>query len=82
MKPSGQFHAVWMAADICVRIGRRIRVLRTEKGWTQAMLADHAELTREHLSELENGHKEIGVRALEKIAQALEVSLREFFAEL
>ncbi len=37
------------------------------------MLADHAELTREHLSELENGHKEIGVRILEKIARALDI---------
>ena len=62
-----------------MRIGRRIRVLRTDRGWTQAMLADHAELTREHLSELENGHKEIGVRALEKIAQALGVNLHQFF---
>jgi transcriptional regulator with XRE-family HTH domain len=43
------------------------------------MLADHAELTREHLSELENGHKEIGVRSLEKIAQALDRTLPEFF---
>ena len=68
-----------MAKDICVRIGRRIRVLRTERDWTQAMLADHAGLTREHLSELENGHKEMGVRALEKIANALDLNLRQFF---
>jgi transcriptional regulator with XRE-family HTH domain len=68
-----------MPKDICVRIGRRIRVLRTERGWTQAMLADHSELTREHLSELENGHKEIGIRTLEKITLALELSLPEFF---
>ena len=46
------------------------------------MLADHAELTREHLSELENGHKEIGVRALEKITRALDVTLSEFFEGL
>ena len=62
-----------------MRIGRRIRVLRTEREWTQAMLADHADLTREHLSELENGHKEMGVRALEKIASALDVNLDKFF---
>ena len=68
-----------MATDICVRVGRRIRILRAEREWTQAMLADHAELTREHLSELENGHKEIGIRALEKISQALDVSLHQFF---
>ena len=50
-------------------------MLRDEKGWTQAMLADHAGLTREHLSELENGHKEMGVRSLERLAGALSVSL-------
>ena len=43
------------------------------------MLADHAELTREHLSELENGNKEIGVRTLERIAWAFDLTLREFF---
>jgi transcriptional regulator with XRE-family HTH domain len=62
-----------MATDICIRIGRRIRVLRTEHGWTQAMLADHAAVAREHLSELENGKKELGVRTLERIAEALGV---------
>lgn len=68
-----------MATDICVRIGRRIRVLRTKRGWTQVMLADHAGLTREHLSELENGKKEIGARTLDRIAKALEVKLVGFF---
>ncbi len=68
-----------MAIDICVRIGRRIRVLRSERGWTQAMLADHAELTREHLSELEAGKKEIGARALLRIAEAFGIILSEFF---
>lgn len=68
--------------DICVKVGRRIRVLRTARGWTQAMLADHAELTREHVSELENGHKEIGIRALEKIVRALDVTLEQFFERL
>ena len=68
-----------MATSICVKIGRRIRVLRTARGWTQAMLADHAEIAREHLSELENGHKEIGAKTLQRIAQALEVNLSKFF---
>jgi len=46
------------------------------------MLADHAELAREHLSELENGHKEIGVRALERISVALGTDLHQFFKDL
>jgi len=44
------------------------------------MLADHAELGQDHLSDLELGKKEICVRALERIAEALEVSLEQFFA--
>jgi transcriptional regulator with XRE-family HTH domain len=45
------------------------------------MLADHAEIAREHLSELENGRKEIGIRTLERIANALDLPLSEFFAD-
>jgi transcriptional regulator with XRE-family HTH domain len=65
-----------------VRIGRRIRVLRTQREWTQTMLADHAELTREHLSEIERGRKEVGVRGLERIVKALGVGLAKFFEGL
>ena len=46
------------------------------------MLADHAQLTREHLSELENGHKEIGIKTLERVTGALATSLHQFFADL
>jgi len=46
------------------------------------MLADHAELTREHLSEIERGRKEVGVRGLERIVRALGVSLAEFFGQI
>jgi len=41
------------------------------------MLADHASLTREHLSELESGKKEVGARTLERIANALDIDLSE-----
>ena len=71
-----------MAKDICARVGKRIRELRAARGWTQAMLADHAELAREHLSELERGRKEIGIRALARVAAALEVELDKFFTDL
>ena len=43
------------------------------------MLADHAGITREHLSELENGKKEIGARTLDRISRALELKLAQFF---
>ena len=65
-----------------MRLGRRIRVLRTKRGWTQTMLADHAEITREHLSELENGRKEAGIRTVEQIANALDMTLEGLFQRL
>lgn len=46
------------------------------------MLADHAVLGRVYLSEIENGRKEVCVRALERITDALSVSLAEFFQKI
>lgn len=66
-----------MASDICVRVGRRIRELRQEKGWSQQLLADHAELERAHLSRLEEGKREAGLRVLERIARALDVEVED-----
>jgi transcriptional regulator with XRE-family HTH domain len=62
-----------MANDICVRLGRRIRRLRDQRGWKQYDLAAHAKLTRTHISRLENARKEIGLRALEKVASAFDM---------
>lgn len=62
-----------MANDICSRVGERIRELRGAKGWTQQMLADHSGVERAHLTKLEEGKREAGLRTLEKIAVALDV---------
>jgi len=61
--------------DICVVVGQRIRELRAEKGWSQQLLADHSELSREHVNKLETGQVEPGLRALERIALALDITL-------
>jgi transcriptional regulator with XRE-family HTH domain len=66
-----------MASDICARVGRRIKELRQEKGWSQQLLADHAELERAHLSRLEEGRREAGLRVLERIARALDVDVED-----
>jgi transcriptional regulator with XRE-family HTH domain len=66
-----------MASDICVRVGRKIRALRRAKGWSQQLLADHAELERAHLSRLEEGRREAGLRVLERIARALDVEVED-----
>jgi putative transcriptional regulator len=62
-----------MAKDICARVGNRIRELRQAKGWSQQILADHAQMERSHLTRLEDGKREAGLKILEKIADALGV---------
>jgi len=66
-----------MAIDICVRAGRKIRTLRSERGWTQQQLADMAGIGRVHVSELENGKREAGLRMLERIASTFGVRITD-----
>jgi len=60
--------------DICVRLGQRIRNLRTKRGWSQTYMAVHLGLDRSYISDLERGKREICIRNLEVIAIGLEMS--------
>jgi transcriptional regulator with XRE-family HTH domain len=64
-----------MATDICVALGRRIRELRKAKGWRQIDLAEHSGVHEVHISDLERGSREVGIRTLQSLARALGVSL-------
>ena len=63
-----------MASDICVKLGERIRKLRVAKNWRQIDLAEHSGVHEVHISDLERGTREIGLRTLKKIADALETT--------
>jgi DNA-binding XRE family transcriptional regulator len=67
-----------VAIEISVRFGRRLNELRTRRGWTQAYLAEVSGLGRSHISELENGRREAGLRAVEMLALSFEMSVSEF----
>ena len=71
-----------MAKDICALVGRRIRQLRTAKGWTQTYLSVHAGVGRNYLSDVELGKKEIGLRNLQLLALSLDVKTAELLAGL
>jgi len=66
-----------VVSALCLRIGRKIATLREDKGWSQRMLADHADIEQAHLARIESGLVEPGILVLEKIATALGVSLLE-----
>lgn len=65
---------VEMATDVCERLGKRIRELRKRKGWRQIDLAAHSEIGKNHISELEQGRREICLRNLIALAEALGVT--------
>ena len=66
--------------DIQVKIGVRIKELRTEKNLTQEAVAFKAEVDRTFMNHVENGKRNISVGTLEKIiCNGLETSFKEFF---
>lgn len=67
-----------MPSDVCVQLGERIRQLRKEKGWRQIDLAEQSGIHEVHISDLERGAREVGLRHLAALAAAFEMSLSEF----
>ena len=59
------------------QVGRRIRQARQDRGWTQAVLAEQAQLSATYLSHVEHGRKQISLEALVRIAKALNLSLNQ-----
>jgi transcriptional regulator with XRE-family HTH domain len=59
--------------DQRVQVGRRIRALRTERGWSQERLADAAGLGRHSIYRTELGTHSASLDAIVMIAHALGV---------
>jgi len=68
--------------EVKEKIGNRIRDLRQEKGISQKDLAYDADLDRSYIASVENGQRNISIVNIEKIANALKVSLKEFFFDV
>ena len=58
-----------------ISVGRRIAIARTEKGYSQATLAEKANISVSHLSNIERGRKSLSAEVLFKIAEALQTSV-------
>jgi transcriptional regulator with XRE-family HTH domain len=71
-----------MARDICKATGERIRKLRRAKNWRQIDLAEQSGVHEVHISDLERGTREAGLRTLSKIAHALGTTLSEMLKGL
>lgn len=63
-------------------LGRRIRELRKQKGWSQERLADEAAMHRTYMWGIERGSRNPSIGHLTRIADALEVPLSALFKAL
>jgi len=65
--------------EIKKNIGLRIKELRTKLGISQQELSYRCELDRTYITSVENGKRNISIVNLEKIAHALNLTIKEFF---
>lgn len=63
-----------------ILIGEQIRKKRKEKGWNQEYLCELADISRTHLSNIENGTKTASVVVLRRLAVCLDVKLEYLFS--
>lgn len=65
--------------DARASLGRRVRVLRLERDYTQERLAERAGISYKFVGEVERGTANASVDTLEKIASALDVDVVDLF---
>jgi len=57
----------------------RLRILRAEREWSQAALAEHLEVSRQTVNAIENGKYDPALPLAFKIARVFEQSIEEIF---
>ena len=67
--------------EIKTTIGLRIKTLRESKSISQKDLAYSSDLDRSYIASVESGKRNISIINIEKIAMALQVSLKDFFGD-
>lgn len=65
--------------DVKLKIGQRINELREQAAMSQKDLAYAADLDRSYIASIENGKRNVSIVNIEKIAQALSITLKDFF---
>ena len=63
--------------DIKKKFGKRVKLLRIEKGWSQEKLALTADLDRTYVPSIEAGKRNVSIIVIEKLAIALDIEVSE-----
>lgn len=68
--------------DIKKKFGKKVKLLRIEKGWSQEKLALNADLDRTYIPSIEKGDRNVSITVIEKIADALKLSISDLFKNI
>ena len=62
-------------------LGRRIKLMRMERGVQQTVLANQIEMSQTNLSNIESGRSAVTIQGLLKIRKALGCKMSDFFVD-
>ena len=65
--------------NIKIKIGIRLRELRKIEGLSQEKFSFECNLDRTYIASIEQGKRNVSIANIEKIAHALNISIKEFF---
>lgn len=68
-----------MIMSIKEKVGKRLRELRNAKGLSQEKFSFECDLDRTYIASIELGKRNVSIVNIEKISNALDVSINEFF---
>lgn len=68
--------------DILIRFGQRIRELRKQRGFSQESFALECGLDRTYIGGVERGERNVALKNIEVISQALKLSVSDLFEGL
>lgn len=61
------------------QLARRVRLMRTNRGWSQEVLAELSGLNRSYIGAVERAEHNVGLDNIERISLALETSIPALF---
>ncbi len=65
--------------DELKKLGQNIAKIRKSMDFSQNILAEKADISREHLAKIETGKRYISLKLLFKLAKLLNVDVKDFF---
>jgi transcriptional regulator with XRE-family HTH domain len=68
-----------MKQTIAQKLGKRLKILRQRYNWTQAEIAERAEITNTYYSEIECGKRNISLENIYAIAKGFKINISQLF---